>query len=920
MTLRQSLVIRLTFFISLSTLSIWLVSIFAMTAISIKQEKQRIIEDLTNISALMVILSNHRFEGAEHDAQMLINRYNLSHITLPNAALASSSDSRYFPINDEVCTPQIRQDRDRSFLQLYGPAGQTYYQDSFIMDRHYGISLRSPHNPSPDYFTLRRTTLSGLPLNPAHDNIYWSQPEYIPGNGWSVSVAAADNDNQGVLGGLAVKLNDLLDYAAHPHLGCDTSIWLDQSNHPLPFSSMPDELRALLQKVPPLKDGWQEIPGYLVLRTLLHGPGWQQVILYPLSNVFPRSLSIITRQLPFALTTLALIAATLCWLLHRHLVRPLWDFVDIIGRTGPSSLTTHLPENRQDELGSIARAYNRLLDTLRVQYDNLENKVVERTQALNEARQKAEQASKRKSTHLTAISHELRTPLSGALGAIELLQTSGLNAKQAGLADTARQCTLSLLTIINNLLDFSRIESGHFSLHSEEVALLPLLDQAMQTIQGPAHNKNLALRTFVGQHVPLYLDADATRLRQILVNLLGNALKFTETGGIYLTVKRSEDQLIFAVSDSGKGIPLQDQHKVFAPFFQAEGNVHGTGIGLTIASNLTKMMGGKLELNSAPGLGTCVSLLLPLKKYRLPQYLEGKLAAPLPLHRQLSVWGIRCDLAKQDDKLSDNELRFLPGKLYRRVQQIMFGAPGEQNSNISVQPWRLHVLLVDDAAINRDIIGMMLHSLGQNVTTAASSSEALSLGQQQRFDLVLMDIRMPETDGIECVHLWRCDPNNLDPDCIIVALSANTASEEIARCKAAGMHHYLTKPVTLVTLANSISIAAEYQLRRDIDLQEQDVQLSCTMLAPEDLLMHGKFRHSLDTLLTEIEHTLYDRQKAGDLLHKLKGCLGQAGFSKLLCNVVDMENRLRHGLDLPVEELTKLRQSLNAIFANHSVN
>lgn len=218
--------------------------------------------------------------------------------------------------------------------------------------------------------------------------------------------------------------------------------------------------------------------------------GWSLVTLYPYGNLHNRILKIILQQIPFTLTALVLMTSAFCWLLHRSLAKPLWRFVDVINKTATAPLSTRLPAQRLDELDSIAGAFNQLLDTLQVQYDNLENKVAERTQALNEAKKRAEQANKRKSIHLTVISHELRTPMNGVLGAIELLQTTPLNIEQQGLADTARNCTLSLLAIINNLLDFSRIESGHFTLHMEETALLPLLDQTMQTIQGRRKAKN----------------------------------------------------------------------------------------------------------------------------------------------------------------------------------------------------------------------------------------------------------------------------------------------------------------------------------------------------------------------------------------------------------------------------------------------
>ncbi|CNL19033.1 two component system sensor kinase SsrA [Yersinia aldovae] len=911
MKTQHSLVGKLTLFISIGLLTIWLITIFSTTYVSLNQNRQRLLEDLSHISNLRVGLSNHRFEGAERDAQALAHSYGLYHYVPVDAALAAKSESRYFPIDSSICTPQDKQAQDLSFIQVYGTAGQTYYLDSFILDRRFGLSLLPPREHSADYFTRRQTELGQLPLRATHDNLFWGKPEYIAGTGWSISIAAAGPHE--VLTGLTVKLNDLLSYG-NPVSDSDISLWLDQHNQILPFSHLPaheaKDLQTLLLKTT-LRDGWQQIPGYLVLRSQLKGPGWQQVILYPTRGVIKRMLGIVVSQLPFALTTLLLLAIMLFWLLHRYLARPLWDFVDIIAKTGPNSLSARLPENRQDELGSIAHAYNLLLDTLRTQYDNLENTVAERTRELTLAKQQAEQANKRKSSHLTTISHELRTPLSGVLGALELLQMTPMSDKQSRLANTASQCTLSLLGIINNLLDFSRIESGQLSLHVEETPLLPLLDQAMHTIQGLGQTKGLALKTFVGHKVPLHLEVDGMRLRQILVNLLGNALKFTENGGICLTVKRCNDRLIFAVSDSGHGISLADQKAVFEPFFQSQGHIQGTGLGLTIASNLAKMMGGWLELHSSSGLGTCISFLLPLGPHREPTPLSGEVAAPLALHRQLSAWGICCEIAQQENAFSAEDLCFLPGKLRETAVHALSGEIDNEAELLPVQPWRLRILLVDDAAINRDIIGMMLASLEQDVTVAANAKEALIQGQQQRFDLVLMDIRMPTMDGMECAQRWRNDVNNQDPACMIMALSANTAPEEIARCKRAGMQHYLTKPVTLAQLADGISIAAEYQLQRDIPLQEQDCLLGRALLLIDDVGMRQKIHRALHTLLGELEQHLNNKEQTSALLHTLKGCLGQAGLSPLVCSVIDMENRVQHGLPLAVEEVTELRHALD---------
>lgn len=911
---QHSLVGKLTLLISVGLLIIWLITISTTTYISLNKDRQWVIENLSRISRLRMALSNYRFQGAERDALALARLYSQYHYMPADTSLVAKSESRYFPANTSICTPQDKQIKDMNFIQIYGTAGQTYYLDSFILDRRYGIYLRPPLHHSPDYFIHRQNELWQFPRSATHNNLFWGKPEYIPGTGWSVSIAAAGSND--ILIGLAVKLNDLPSY---DHNASDGSIilWLDKHNQILPFSALAKKSRETLQKqlinLSP-RDGWQQIPGYLVLRSELKGPGWQQLILYPTSGLLKRTLNIVAEQLPFALTTLLLLAMMLFCLLHRYLARPLRDFVSIIEKTGPGTLSARLPENRHDELGSIARTYNLLLDTLHKQYDSLENTVAERTRELTIAKQRAEQANKRKSSHLTTISHELRTPLSGILGALELLQLTPMSEKQSQLSDTASQCTLSLLSIINNLLDFSRIESGQLSLHIEDTPILPLLDQAMHTIQGPGQSKGLTLKTFVGQQVPLVFGADRTRLRQILVNLLGNALKFTDKGAIYLSVKRIDDFLIFAVSDSGQGITPADQKSVFEPFFQSKGKGHsqGTGLGLTIASTLAKMMGGWLEIRSTPKFGTCISLLLPLGKYQPPEPLTGKIAAPLVLHRQLCAWGLTCEIAKHLGALNADDLCFLPGKLRETVLRTLSGEVNEGASPLPVQPWKLHILLVDDAAINRDIFGMMLASLGQKFTLAENGEEALALGRQQRFDLVLMDIRMPGMDGMECTQHWRQDALNHDPHCMIIALSANTTPAEISRCKEAGMQHYLTKPVYINQLANGISIAAEYQLERDITLQEQDHNSENALFSMDDDAMRRKIHHSLHLLLCELEHNLGSLPKTSTLLHTLKGCLGQAGLTLLVCSIIDMENRVQHGLTLTKEEIIEFRHILNS--------
>lgn len=376
-TLQTSLVIRLTFLFLLTTIIIWLLSVFTAAYISMVQKRQHIIEDLSALSEMNIVLSNQRFEEAERDAKNLMYQCSLATVIHHNDTFPGCS--RHLSVGPPNCTPPLNGDKHHLFLQSYDIDEKSFHRVSFILNHKNEISLLSTDTPS-DYATLQLITRRGFPLYPTHAGFYWSEPEYIKGKGWNVSVAVADQ--QGVFWGVTVKLHDLI---TNSYLQLDDSIhvWLDQNNHLLPFSYAPQKIRTRLENVT-LHDGWQQIPGFLILRTTLHGPGWSLVTLYPYGNLLSRFLKTILHQIPFTLTALVLMTSAFCWLLYRSLAKPLWHFVDVINKTATEPLSTRLPEQRQDEFGSIACAFNQLLDTLQVQYDNLENKVAERTQALNE--------------------------------------------------------------------------------------------------------------------------------------------------------------------------------------------------------------------------------------------------------------------------------------------------------------------------------------------------------------------------------------------------------------------------------------------------------------------------------------------------------------------------------------------------------
>ncbi|MGL4600869.1 MAG: two component system sensor kinase, partial [Plesiomonas sp.] len=783
---RSSLVTRLTLFLGVTLVVIWLISVLINIVFSFANNRHQLLDNLAYVSILRAELANRRFSGAEHDAQILSERRDKyegnSSLSKP---LMDSSYGSYIPLLSGQCQSK-REKCNVWIVQAYGTADQTYYLDSFIFDRENGITIFPPQYSTQEYLNSRKKELIKIPNSPLHNNIYWGYPVYLPESGWHVSVAVESEKN--ILSGFALKLDELISYTKAVAQN-DTSLWLDKDNNLLPFSHTnmdADEINEIIRQIKTkktmdgLKNGWQQTPSYLIWRTELTGPNWQQITVYPRSGFTHDAILAMLKQLPSALFILFLLSIALFLSLRYYLAIPLWNFINIIDNTGPHKMGARLPCTRTDELGYIARAYNRLLDVLHEQYLTLEAKVTERTQQLAEAKQVAELANQRKSNHLTNISHEIRTPLNGVMGAIELLSHTSMTQEQLALSDTAKNCTHSLLHIINNLLDFSSIESGQFSINIEKTSLLPIIDQAMLTIQCLAKERHIQLSTFIAHEVPLHANIDGLRLRQILVNLLGNAVKFTHHGSVSLKISLENEQLKFIITDTGCGISKKDQSSIFEPFYQGSQYAQGTGLGLPITANIIALMNGVIQLESTLGKGTIVSVKIPITFVGEKKNLSGKVAAPFSLHPQLRAWGLSCLPPESGTTLFDkDEFNYLPYRLRTQVEQYLQPKNAQEiEIALPVQAWQLNVLLVDDAEINRTITGKMITQLGHTAHHASSGVEALYMGTCNRFDLILMDIRMPGMDGFATTKAWRKQSNIIDKNCMIVALTANAASTE----------------------------------------------------------------------------------------------------------------------------------------------
>ncbi|SEQ93099.1 MULTISPECIES: ATP-binding protein [Pseudomonas] len=455
-----------------------------------------------------------------------------------------------------------------------------------------------------------------------------------------------------------------------------------------------------------------------------------------------RQQAILTKAGALALLALGL-TFLLAWRLAKRLSAPLSDMGRTVNAIRAGDYHSRLPVPDNSEMGVLAHLINDLAQALQRASEEQQRSIDQPVAA----REEAEQANRAKSDFLAMMSHELRTPLNGVLGMLQLLETTEQSREQSEYTSLATESTEHLLKVINDVLDFSRIERGALELESIPFNLADLITGSVQVFQHSATQRGLQLALEGAESLErLEVTGDPTRLRQILVNLVGNALKFTESGSIEVKCycQPLDERLLWltcSVHDSGIGISAERLERMFDAFQQADPTISrrygGTGLGLSIARTLAERMGGSLHAISQESQGSTFTLELPLP--------------------------------------------------FRHVQQTERNQSPLQEFQVN----GLNVLLVEDNPVNQTVIEAMLRSLGYHITIAGDGAQAVSLAEQQSFSAILMDCRLPVLDGYQATRLIRQQPGPMVP---IIALTANALQGDRENCLAAGMNDYLAKP------------------------------------------------------------------------------------------------------------------------------
>ena len=590
------------------------------------------------------------------------------------------------------------------------------------------------------------------------------------------------------------------------------------------------------------------------------------------------------------------IAGAIAWLyVHRNLVHRLTALHRVMQSLAAGRLDVAVPTGGSDELSDMADTVRVFRDQaigkrqleeereqtnaeLRQHKEDLERLVKERTAQLTEAnarlveevqnhdraRDRAEKASRAKSEFLATMSHEIRTPMNGVLGMLRLMADGPLNEGQQQQVRVMRSSSEILLGILNDILDYSRVESGEIEVDNAVFDLHELVEDIVVLMQGRAREKDLALDLTIDEGVPAAVTGDRQKLSQVLLNLLGNGIKFTDRGSVTLALSSGPDpdNVCLSVEDTGPGIAEPDVAHLFEPFYQAassrrRGQQTGTGLGLAISKRLVTAMGGLIAVETEPGSGSCFSVTLPLP--------QSEAAAQPP------------------------------------VEAVPHWVTGPDRA--------LSVLIVEDNVVNAMVVEAFVARMGHEPLVAPTAEEGLELLENRTFDLVLMDISLPGIDGIEATQRIRAHTDPAIRSLPVIAMSAHVFDSEVAQHLQSGMDAFIGKPIAPDSLAETIArVFGRAGGGRDAGSSDRESADDGSIIDPTVLaedravlgaergaLMINTFVETAPVQIDGIRHALAEGrfERAADLAHALRGGAGSLGLRRLAdrCGVLEARAR-----------------------------